>query len=151
MFLRYTLRTGASVFALSALALIIAPGYFVDLLGLEESAALTWSMVLIGVTLVALAGNMAVVSFVASDRGVQIASMVMMVAAGGLGEIALVPLMFRLGPATVPATLAAANASALAAFLLLARSLRPAAETHEFELVARTDADDLSDVKDVIL
>jgi hypothetical protein len=89
MFLRYTLRTGASVFALSALALIIAPGYFVELLGLEESAALTWSMVLIGVTLVALTGNMAVVSFVASDRGVQIASMVMMVAAGGLGVTTL--------------------------------------------------------------
>ncbi len=89
MFLRYTLRTGASVFALSALALIVAPGYFVGLLGLEASAAVTWSMVLIGVTLVALTGNMSVVSFAASDRGVQIASMVMMVAAGGLGVTTL--------------------------------------------------------------
>jgi hypothetical protein len=48
-----------------------------------------WSMVLIGVTLVALTGNMAVVSFTASDRGVQAAAVVMMLASGGLGVTTL--------------------------------------------------------------
>jgi len=46
-------------------------------------------MVLIGVTLVALTGNMAVVSFTATDRGVQAASVVMMLASGGLGVATL--------------------------------------------------------------
>lgn len=94
-FLRYTLRTGASVFGLSAIALILAPGFFLELLGLESSPSLVWSMVLIGVTLVALTGNMAVVSFTASDRGVQAASLVMMLAAGGLGVTTLlIPVPF---------------------------------------------------------
>jgi len=95
MFLRYTLRTGASVFAVSALSLIIAPAFFVGLLGLADSPEVAWSMVLIGVTLAALTGNMAVVSFAASDRGVQVASAVMMVAAGGLGVTTLlIPVPF---------------------------------------------------------
>ena len=88
-FLRYTLRAGAIVFGLSAIALILAPSFFLELLGLDSSAPLVWAMVLIGVTLVALTGNMAVVSFTASDRGVQAASGVMMLAAGGLGVTTL--------------------------------------------------------------
>jgi hypothetical protein len=88
-FLRYTLRVGASVFGLSAIALILAPSLFLGLLGMEGTPPLVWSMVLIGVTLVALTGNMAVVSFAASDRGVQAASVVMMLAAGGLGVTTL--------------------------------------------------------------
>jgi len=88
-FLRYTLRVGASVFGLSAIALILAPTVFLELLGMEGIPPLVWSMVLIGVTLVALTGNMAVVSFTASDRGVQAASVVMMLAAGGLGVTTL--------------------------------------------------------------
>ena len=88
-FLRYTLRVGASVFGLSAIALILAPSFFLELLGMEETPSLVWSMVLIGVTLVALTGNMAVVSFTASDRGVQAAAVVMMLASGGLGVTTL--------------------------------------------------------------
>jgi len=88
-FLRYTLRVGASVFGLSAIALILAPSLFLGLLGMEGTPPLVWSMVLIGVTLVALTGNMAVVSFAANDRGVQAASVVMMLAAGGLGVTTL--------------------------------------------------------------
>jgi hypothetical protein len=88
-FLRYTLRVGASVFGLSAIALILVPSFFLELLGMEGAPPLVWSMVLIGVTLVALTGNMAVVSFAASDRGVQAASVVMMLAAGGLGVTTL--------------------------------------------------------------
>ncbi len=94
-FLRYTLRAGATVFGLSAIALIVVPQVFLDLLGLPSDPPLVWSMVLIGVTLVALTGNMAVVSFTASDRGVQAASLVMMVAAGGLGVTTLlIPVPF---------------------------------------------------------
>jgi len=94
-FLRYTLRAGATVFGLSAVALILAPGFFLELLGLDTSAPLVWSMVMIGVTLIALTGNMAVVSFTASDRGVQGASVVMMLAAGGLGVTTLlIPVPF---------------------------------------------------------
>ena len=94
-FLRYTLRAGATVFGLSAIALILAPGFFLKLLGLDSSAPLVWSMVMIGVTLIALTGNMAVVSFTASDRGVQAASIVMMLAAGGLGVTTLlIPVPF---------------------------------------------------------
>lgn len=94
-FLRYTLRVGATVFGLSAIALIVAPQVFLDLLGLGSDAPLVWSMVMIGVTLVALTGNMAVVSITASDRGVQAASLVMMLAAGGLGVTTLlIPVPF---------------------------------------------------------
>ena len=88
-FLRYTLRVGASVFGLSAIALILVPGLFLELLGMEVTPPLVWSMVLIGVTLVALTGNMAVVSFTATDRGAQAASVVMMLASGGLGVTTL--------------------------------------------------------------
>jgi hypothetical protein len=87
--LRYILRTGAGVFGLSAIALIVGPGFFLGLLGLDDSMDLVWSMVMIGVTLVALTGNMAVVSFSASDRGVAIASVVMAFAAAGLGIVTL--------------------------------------------------------------
>ena len=94
-FLRYTLRAGATVFGVSALALILVPSFFLALLGLDTTPALVWSMVLIGVTLVALTGNMAVVSFTASDRGVRAASVVMMLAAGGLGVTTLlIPVPF---------------------------------------------------------
>ena len=88
-FLRFTLRVGASVFGLSAIALILAPSFFLELLGMEVTPPLVWSMVLIGVTLVALTGNMAVVSFTATDRGAQAASVVMMLASGGLGVTTL--------------------------------------------------------------
>jgi len=88
-FLRFTLRVGASVFGLSAIALILVPSFFLELLGMEVTPPLVWSMVLIGVTLVALTGNMAVVSFTATDRGVQAASVVMMLASGGLGVATL--------------------------------------------------------------
>jgi hypothetical protein len=88
-FLRYTLRVGASVFGLSAIALILVPSFFLELLGMEVTPPLVWSMVLIGVTLVALTGNMAVVSFTATDRGAQATSVVMMLASGGLGVTTL--------------------------------------------------------------
>jgi hypothetical protein len=50
---------------------------------------MVWSMVLIGVTLVALTGMMAVVSFHASDQGVRFASFWMAFAALSLGVVTL--------------------------------------------------------------
>lgn len=87
--LRYTLRAGAATFGLSAAALIVFPSFFLELLGLEADLPLMWSMVMIGITLIALTGNMAVVSISASDAGVRFASVVMLFSATGLGMITL--------------------------------------------------------------
>lgn len=87
--LRYTLRAGAAVFGISAVALILVPSLFLDLLGLEVTLPLMWSMVMIGITLVALSGNMAVVSLTASDAGIRIAGVVMLFSAAGLGMATL--------------------------------------------------------------
>ncbi len=87
--LRYTLRAGASVFGLSAAGLIVFPAFFLELLGLEPELPLMWSMLMIGITLVALTGNMVVVSVSAGDGGVRMASVVMLFAAAGLGMITL--------------------------------------------------------------
>ena len=53
-----TLKGGAIVFGASAIFLLTAPEVFLDLLGLEDSAELIWAMRMIGITLIALAGNM---------------------------------------------------------------------------------------------
>jgi hypothetical protein len=87
--LRYVLRSGAIVFGLSGIALLLAPSYFLELLGLESTNPLAWSMVMMGVTVVALSGNMAVVSFSGSDSGVFIASIVMLFSAASLGIVTL--------------------------------------------------------------
>ena len=87
--LRGVLRLGALVFGLSAALLVALPGFFTDLLGLAGSDALDWSMQMIGITLVALTGNMFVVSLYASDSGVLWAARVMQVSAFALGVITL--------------------------------------------------------------
>lgn len=87
--LKAVLRAGASVFGLSAILLITLPRFFTDLLGLVGSAELDWAMRMIGLTLVALSGNMWVVSRSSSDRGVLLAARVMQFAALGLGVITL--------------------------------------------------------------
>ncbi|NBO51078.1 MAG: hypothetical protein EBU41_02020 [Actinobacteria bacterium] len=53
-----TLKGGAIVFGGSAIFLLIAPEIFLDLLGFESSPELIWSMRMIAITLIALAGNM---------------------------------------------------------------------------------------------
>lgn len=90
--LRWILRTGAAVFGVSAMWLLLATDYFLELLGLQSSVELTWSMWMIALTLIALTGNMAVVSFAAPARGVIASAMVMLVSAGALGFVTvLVP------------------------------------------------------------
>lgn len=87
--LRWVLRAGAAVFGASAVVLLVAPAFFLTLLALPATTDLEWAMRMIAITLVALTGNMAVVSFSASDRGVLMASGVMLFAAGALGFLTL--------------------------------------------------------------
>ncbi len=77
------------MFGLSAILLIALPRVFTDLLGMMGSNDLDWSMRMIGLTLVALTGNMLVVSLHGSDRGVLFSARVMQIAAFGLGAITL--------------------------------------------------------------
>lgn len=88
--IRRTLRAGAVVFGLSALLLLLAPALFLDLLVLDgASTALQWSMRIIGLTLVALAGQMWIVSRSASDRYATAAGVVMAIVATALGVLTL--------------------------------------------------------------
>ena len=88
--LRLVLRAGATVFGLSAVLLVFLPRFFTDLLGLPGSVELDWSMQMIGLTLVALTGNMLVVSLYGSEAGVLLSARVMQIAAFGLGVITLI-------------------------------------------------------------
>ena len=56
--IRTTLKAGSMVFGASALFLLIAPTLFLDLLELDSNEPMVWSMRMIAITLVALAGNM---------------------------------------------------------------------------------------------
>ena len=87
--IRKTLRAGSLVFGASALFLLVLPSIFLDLLGLENSDVLVWSMRMIAVTLFALAGNMWNNSRNSSDRGVGNVAQVMCVSATGLGVLTL--------------------------------------------------------------
>ena len=86
---RVVLRAGSIVFGLSAIALIAAPSTFNALLGLETGPDLEWAMRMIGITLVALAGNMFSVSSRGSDESVLFSGHVMLVSAFALGVLTL--------------------------------------------------------------
>jgi hypothetical protein len=83
------LRAGSVVFGLSALILIAVPAFFNQLLGLPASAGLDWAMRMIGITLVALAGNMFSVASKGSADSVLLSGKVMLVSAAGLGILTL--------------------------------------------------------------
>lgn len=87
--LRIVLRAGASVFGLSALFLLALPIVFLELLALPTGADQVWSMRMIAVALVAIAGNMLIVSIYAELRGVRLAARVMQFASFGLGALTL--------------------------------------------------------------
>ena len=87
--IRKTLRAGSLVFGASALFLLVLPSIFIDLLGLENSDVLMWSMRMIAITLFALAGNMWNNSRNSTDRGVGNVAQVMCVSATGLGVLTL--------------------------------------------------------------
>ena len=86
-----TLKVGSLVFGLSAIFLILAPTFFLNLLSLEsESKSLIWSMQMIGITLIALAGNMWANSDQQDINKVRFVGLVMSISAIGLGVLTLV-------------------------------------------------------------
>jgi O-antigen/teichoic acid export membrane protein len=87
--LRTILKFGSAVFGLSALFLLIAPKTFLELLNLETSESLEWSMRMIAITLLALTGNMLSVSRFGSETSVVFSSRVMVVSAAALGALTL--------------------------------------------------------------
>ena len=87
--LRTILKLGSTIFGLSALFLLIAPKTFLELLNLETSESLQWSMRMIAITLLALTGNMLSVSRFGSETSVVFSSRVMVVSAAALGAITL--------------------------------------------------------------
>jgi hypothetical protein len=87
--IKQTLRAGSIVFGLSALFLLIAPGIFIDLLGVTNNSEMIWAMRMIGITLVALAGNMWQNSKLNNAAGIGYVGRVMFVAAAGLGFLTI--------------------------------------------------------------
>lgn len=87
--LRKVLFTGGSTFGISALWLLTAPDFFAELLGLDPSESLTWSLRMIAITLVALSGNMLAHAKFGSDSAVVLASRVMLLSAFALGVLTL--------------------------------------------------------------
>lgn len=87
--LRSVLRAGSLVFGLSALTLLILPAWFNQLLGFDSNEPLEWAMRMIGITLVALAGNMYSVATRGSSKSVVFSGRVMLVSAGALGVLTL--------------------------------------------------------------
>ena len=88
--IRTILKAGSTVFGLSAVLLVAAPGVFLDLLNLDSlSEPLQWSMRMIGITLIALAGNMWINSTNPSDESVRRVGTLMAVAATSLGVLTL--------------------------------------------------------------
>jgi hypothetical protein len=87
--IRTTLKAGSLVFGASALFLLVLPKTFLELLGLDTSDVLVWSMRMIAITLVALAGNMWNNAKNSSDYGVGNVAQVMCVSATGLGVLTL--------------------------------------------------------------
>jgi hypothetical protein len=86
---KQTLRAGSIVFGLSALFLLIAPGIFIDLLGVTNNSEMIWAMRMIGITLVALAGNMWQNSKLNNAAGIGYVGRVMFIAAAGLGFLTI--------------------------------------------------------------
>ena len=87
--IRLVLRAGSIVFGFSALLLLAAPAFFNQLLGLTSTAELDWAMRMIGITLVALAGNIYSVATRGSDASVLFSGRVMLISAFGLGVLTL--------------------------------------------------------------
>jgi hypothetical protein len=85
-----TLKGGAVIFGASAIFLLAAPEIFLELLGLENSPELIWSMRMIGITLVALAGNMWQNSKLNnSAAGIKFVGRVMFISALALGVLTI--------------------------------------------------------------
>jgi heme A synthase len=85
-----TLKAGSAVFGASAIFLLIAPKLFLDLLDLESNDQMVWSMRMIAITLLALAGNMWQNSKITNNAAaLKYVGMVMVLAAAGLGFLTI--------------------------------------------------------------
>jgi hypothetical protein len=85
-----TLKGGAIVFGASAIFLLAAPELFLDLLGLENTPELIWSMRMIAITLIALAGNMWQNSKLSNNAsGVKFIGRLMFLSALALGALTI--------------------------------------------------------------
>ncbi|KAI9031288.1 hypothetical protein DFJ74DRAFT_702309 [Hyaloraphidium curvatum] len=87
--IRATLRIGAGVFGASAALLLLAPGNFIELLGLTPTAELIWAHRMTAITCAALGGTMTSVSLHGSQQGVFLAGRIMQIAAAGLAIVTL--------------------------------------------------------------
>jgi len=87
--LRKVLRAGSIVFGASAVILLVLPAFFLELLGLSQSDEMVWAMRMIGLTLLALAGNMWNNAGQDSDVRVGNVAKVMCVSATALGVLTL--------------------------------------------------------------
>jgi O-antigen/teichoic acid export membrane protein len=87
--LRTILKFGSTVFGLSAMFLLVAPATFLELLNLDTSESLQWSMRMIAITLIALTGNMLSVSRFGSETSVVFSARIMVVSAAALGALTL--------------------------------------------------------------
>ena len=87
--IRKTLRAGSFVFGISAIFLLVLPSLFLELLGLDKSDSLVWSMRMIGITVFALAGNMWNNAGQSSDARVENVAKVMCLSAASLGVLTL--------------------------------------------------------------
>ena len=87
--IKSTLKAGSIVFGLSAVFLLIAPALFLDLLGAEDSQSMVWSMRMIAITLLALAGNMWQNAKLNTASSLGFVAKVMFIAAAGLGFLTI--------------------------------------------------------------
>ena len=87
--IKSTLKVGSIVFGLSALFLLITPALFLDLLGADNSNPMIWSMRMIAVTLLALAGNMWQNAKLNNASSLGFVAKVMFIAAAGLGFLTI--------------------------------------------------------------
>ena len=87
--LRSILKLGSTVFGLSAIFLLVNPKLFLDLLNLDSTDSLEWSMRMIAITLIALTGNMLSVARFGSETSVIFSARVMVISAAALGALTL--------------------------------------------------------------
>ena len=87
--IKSTLKVGSIVFGASALFLLIAPALFLDLLGSDDSKHMVWSMRMIAITLLALAGNMWQNAKLNNASSLGFVAKVMFIAAAGLGFLTI--------------------------------------------------------------
>ena len=86
---KQTLKVGSIIFGLSAIFLLIEPKLFLDLLGISPTPELIWSMRMIGITLVAIAGNMWQNSKLNNAASLKFIARLMFISAAALGVLTM--------------------------------------------------------------